>query len=154
VSNADSGSELVPADDQTESSAGTQVERRVSALSFKPFRIYFGGTVLAMNALRLGAVAQGLLMWELTGSPLSLGGVAAATAIPMMLVNIFGGVFADRYEAKFLLGGSAFIGALLFVLLGVLDFTNTVQPYSPGLYRVPINLRVRRIFHHWCQNRL
>jgi MFS family permease len=105
------------------------VERRTSALSFKPFRIYFGGTVLAMNALRLGAVAQGLLMWELTGSPLSLGGVAAATAIPMMLVNIFGGVFADRYEAKFLLGGSAFIGALLFVLLGVLDFTDTVRPW-------------------------
>jgi len=42
------------------------VQRRTSALSFKPFRIYFGGTVLAMNALRLGAVAQGLLMWELT----------------------------------------------------------------------------------------
>jgi len=105
------------------------VERRTSALSFKPFRIYFGGTVLAMNALRLGAVAQGLLMWELTGSPLSLGGVAAATAIPMMLVNIFGGVFADRFEAKFLLGGSAFIGAMMFVLLGVLDVTNTVQPW-------------------------
>ena len=106
-----------------------QIERRTSALSFKPFRIYFGGTVLAMNALRLGAVAQGLLMWELTGSPLSLGGVAAATALPMMFVNIFGGVVADRYEAKFLLGGSALIGALLFVILGVLDFTDTVRPW-------------------------
>jgi MFS family permease len=82
-----------------------------------------------MNALRLGAVAQGLLMWELTGSPLSLGGVAAATAIPMMLVNVFGGVFADRFEAKLLLGGSSFIGAMMFVLLGVLDVTNTVEPW-------------------------
>ncbi len=113
----------------TTESADSQVARRVSALSFKPFRIYFGGTVLAMNALRLGAVAQGLLMWELTGSPLSLGGVAAATAIPMMLVNIFGGVLADRYEAKHLLGGSSLIGAILFVLLGVLDITNTVLPW-------------------------
>ena len=113
----------------TASYLAPRTERRVSALSFKPFRIYFGGTVLAMNALRLGAVAQGLLMWELTGSPLSLGGVAAATAIPMMLVNIFGGVFADRFEVKFLLGGSSLIGALLFVLLGVLDFTETVKPW-------------------------
>ena len=104
-------------------------EQRRSALSFRPFRIYFTGTVLAMNALRLGAVAQGLLMWELTGSPLSLGGVAAATALPMMFVNVFGGVFADRFEAKFLLGGSSLIGALLFVLLGVLDVTNTVQSW-------------------------
>lgn len=114
---------------ETAANSDSKIERGTSALSFKPFRIYFGGTVLAMNALRLGAVAQGLLMWELTGSPLSLGGVAAATAIPMMLVNIFGGVFADRFEAKFLLGGSAFIGALLFVLLGVLDFTETVRPW-------------------------
>ena len=114
---------------EPETNADSKIERRTSALSFKPFRIYFVGTVLAMNSLRLGAVAQGLLMWELTGSPLSLGGVAAATAIPMMLVNIFGGVFADRYEAKFLLGGSAFIGALLFVLIGVLDFTDTVRPW-------------------------
>jgi MFS family permease len=103
--------------------------RNRSALAFKDFRIYFGGTVLAMNALRLGAVAQGLLMWDLTGSPLSLGGVAAATALPMMLVNLFGGVFADRFEAKFLLGGSSFIGAILLVLLGVLDLTDTVRPW-------------------------
>ena len=68
-------------------------------------------------------------MWELTGSTLSLGGVAAATAIPMVLVNIFGGVLADRYEAKFLLGGSSLIGALLLVFLGILEITNTVQAW-------------------------
>ncbi|MEE8045321.1 MAG: MFS transporter [Dehalococcoidia bacterium] len=105
------------------------IRRRTSALAFPAFRIYFAGTVLAMNALRLGQVAQGLLMWELTGSTLSLGGVAAATAIPMMLVNVFGGVFADRFEAKFLLGGSSFIGAILLGILGILDLTGTVQPW-------------------------
>lgn len=108
---------------------GTNADGRTSALAIPAFRIYFGGTVLAMNALRLGAVAQGLLMWELTGSTLSLGGVAAATAIPMMLVNVFGGVFADRFEAKFLLGGSSFIGAMLLVLLGVLDMSGTVEAW-------------------------
>jgi len=129
LSNVDPGNEQATLNYESGSSEAAHTEARTSALSFKPFRIYFGGTVLAMNALRLGAVAQGLLMWELTGSPLSLGGVAAATAIPMMLVNIFGGVFADRFEAKFLLGGSSLIGALLFVLLGVLDITETVRPW-------------------------
>ena len=105
------------------------IDRPTSALAVRAFRIYFVGTILGMNALRLGAVAQGLLMWELTGSTLSLGGVAAATAIPMVLVNIFGGVLADRYEAKFLLGGSSLIGALLLVFLGILDITNTVQAW-------------------------
>lgn len=114
--------------ENAESKTGSGEQSR-SALAFRSFRIYFSGTVLAMNALRLGQVAQGLLMWDLTGSPLSLGGVAAAAALPTMLVNVFGGVFADRFEAKFLLGGSSLIGALLFVLLGVLDVTNTVQAW-------------------------
>ena len=47
----------------------------------------------------------------------------------MMFVNVFGGVFADRFEAKFLLGSSSLIDALLFVLLGVLGVTNTVQAW-------------------------
>ena len=100
-----------------------------SALIFGKFRLYLSGTALAMNALRLGAVAQGLLMWELTGSTLSLGGVAAATAIPMILINVSGGVLADRYEAKYLLGGSSLIGALLLAVLGVLTMTETVEPW-------------------------
>ena len=49
------------------------IDRPTSALAVRAFRIYFVGTILGMNALRLGAVAQGLLMWELTGSTLSLG---------------------------------------------------------------------------------
>ena len=76
--------------DPSNVSGAEAVDRPTSALVVPSFRIYFVGTILAMNALRLGAVAQGLLMWELTASTLSLGGVAAATAIPMVLVNIFG----------------------------------------------------------------
>ena len=48
-----------------------------------------------MNALRLGAVVQGLLIWDLTGSVLSLGVIAAVVALPMMIVNVFGGVLSD-----------------------------------------------------------
>ncbi|MDA1278442.1 MAG: MFS transporter [Chloroflexi bacterium] len=100
-----------------------------SALAYRPFRIYFVGTVLAMNALRLGAVAQSLLIWELTGSTLSLGIVAAATAIPMMIVNVFGGVLADRFESRNILGASSLIGAGLLVSLGTLDLTGQILPW-------------------------
>ena len=82
-----------------------------------------------MNALRLGAVAQGLLIWDLTGSVLSLGVIAAAVALPMMVINLVGGVFADRFEARNILAGSSFVGATLLVILGVLDFSGTVRPF-------------------------
>ena len=103
--------------------------RHTSAFAYRPFRIYFGGSLLAMNALRLGAVAQGLLIWDLTGSVLSLGVIAAAVALPMMVINVFGGVLADRIEARNILGGSSLAGATLLVILGVLDFSGTVQPW-------------------------
>ena len=60
-----------------------------------------------MNALRLGAVVQGLLIWDLTGSVLSLGVIAAVVVLPMMIVNVFGGVLADRFEARNILCGSS-----------------------------------------------
>lgn len=82
-----------------------------------------------MNALRLGAVAQALLIWDLTGSTLSLGVVAAASALPMMLINVFGGVMADRFEAKNLLSLTSLVGAALLIVLGVLDATNVVRPW-------------------------
>lgn len=103
--------------------------RCASALAYRPFRIYFIGSLLAMNALRLGAVAQGLLIWDLTGSVLSLGIIAAAVALPMMIVNVFGGVLADRFEARNILGGSSLVGAALLVTLGILDPNGIVQPW-------------------------
>lgn len=116
--------QVLPADAQR-----SGYERRTNALKYRPFKIYFAGTVLAMNALRLGAVAQGLLIWHLTESTLSLGIVAAATALPMMFVNVFGGVLADRYEARNLLGGASLIGAGLLVILGILDMSDLVEPW-------------------------
>jgi len=110
--------------------------RNTSALAHRPFRIYFAGSVLAMNALRLGAVAQGLLIWDLTGSVFSLGVIAAAVAIPMMVVNVFGGVLADRFEARNILGASSLIGATLLVLLGILDMNGTVQPWHVVVFAV------------------
>lgn len=89
-----------------------------------------------MNALRLGAVAQGLLIWDLTGSVLSLGVIAAAVALPMMVVNVFGGVLADRFEARNILGGSSLVGAALLVTLGILDLNGVVQPWHVTVFAV------------------
>ena len=63
-------------------------KRHTSALAYRPFRVYFVGSALAMNALRLGAVAQGLLIWDLTGSVLSLGVIAAAVALVTVVVTL------------------------------------------------------------------
>lgn len=111
-------------------------KRHTSALAYRPFRVYFVGSALAMNALRLGAVAQGLLIWDLTGSVLSLGVIAAAVALPMMAVNVFGGVLADRFEARNILGGSSLAGAALLLILGLLDLNGLVEPWHVAVFAV------------------
>ncbi|MDP6666348.1 MAG: MFS transporter, partial [Dehalococcoidia bacterium] len=58
-----------------------------------------------------------------------LGIVAAAVALPMMTMNVLGGVLADRFEARNILGGSSLLGAVLMVVLGVLDLREVVQPW-------------------------
>jgi MFS family permease len=54
----------------------------------------------------------------------------------MMVVNLFGGVLADRFEARIILGGSSLVGATLLVILGFLDFSEMVQPWHVVVFAV------------------
>jgi MFS family permease len=48
-------------------------------------------------------VARGWLVWDLTGSSATVGWVLGARALPMLVLGLFGGVAADRFERKRLL---------------------------------------------------
>lgn len=49
------------------------------------------------------SVAQGWLVYSLTGSPLYLGLVATASSIPVLLFTLIGGVAADRFTKRSLI---------------------------------------------------
>lgn len=73
-------------------------------------------------------MAQGwLIVDKLGGTALSLGYLGAATAIPTILVNMFGGVLADRVDRRKLIIVVSAASSLLLLLLAVLDATNTIQ---------------------------
>ncbi len=65
-------------------------------------------------------------MFDLTGSSLRLGLVAAANALPTILFNLFGGVLADRMETRFLLRITAFATTGMLATLAVLIATDTI----------------------------
>ena len=48
-------------------------------------------------------MAQGWLLYELTQSAVVLGYLGAATAIPAILMTMFGGAVADRFNKKYVL---------------------------------------------------
>jgi len=100
-----------------------------SALILKDFRTYWFGSLFAMFGHKLIIVAISLLIYRLTGSALSLGLVAAASAIPIMLFNFIGGIIADKYNVKRILFYLAFLIFIILIYLGYLDLTNKVEIY-------------------------
>jgi predicted MFS family arabinose efflux permease len=71
-------------------------------------------------------LGKGWLVFELSGSPFHLGLLGAASALPSILVTLFGGVLADRVDKRRLLMTTSLLIAALLLLLAVLDATEVV----------------------------
>ena len=73
-------------------------------------------------------MAQNWLMVDsLGGTAQQLGFLGAATAVPTILVNMFGGVLADRVDRRMLIMSVSAASSLLLLLLAILDATNTIH---------------------------
>ena len=73
----------------------------------------------------MAVMAQGwLIVDELGGSALSLGYLGVASSLPTILINLFGGVLADRIDRRKLIMIISGCAALALLILAVLDSTN------------------------------
>src|SRR3984885_897090 len=68
------------------------------ALRHRNFQLFFGGQLISLVGTWMQSVAQGWLVYRLTGSSLLLGVVAFASQIPIFLLSPVGGTVADRYN--------------------------------------------------------
>jgi len=98
------------------------------ALTSRDFRIYWLGSLFAMFGHRLIIVAISLLIFRLTGSAISLGIVAAASAIPIMFFNLIGGTIADKYNVRIILFLLSFFLSLTLAFLAFIDVKEIVEP--------------------------
>src|SRR5512146_60425 len=72
-----------------------------SALVDHPnYRLYWCGALTSNVGTWTQMVAQGWLVYDLTGSTFYLGLVGFATAIPNLFLSLVGGVLADRFERR------------------------------------------------------
>ena len=73
-------------------------------------------------------MAQGwLIVDKLGGSTVDIGVLGGATAIPTILVSLFGGVLADRVDRRKLIIAVSIASTALLLLLAVLDATGVIQ---------------------------
>ena len=81
----------------------SSLSRSFASLTERNFRYLWFGQVGAATAMHADLVARSWLVFELTGSSLAVAGVNVARAVPMLLIGLFGGVAADRWDRKRLL---------------------------------------------------
>ena len=97
------------------------------ALRYPNYRTYWWGLLASVAGFRMFEFSQFWLAYELTGSPLYLGYVGVAQAVPGVVLNLFGGVFADRLDKRRLIVITQLItaGLILFLAtMAALDLVN------------------------------
>ncbi len=97
------------------------------ALKYPQYRSYWFGTLASVCGFQMLMFSQGWLTYELTGSPLYLGYVAVASAVPSIALNLFGGVFADRLDKRKLIFYTQILTATLIFTLAFLTLFEVVR---------------------------
>ena len=100
---------------------------RFGALRHAPYRRFWLGSAASVGGFQLLIMGQGWLVYELSGSPLHLGFLGAASSIPTIAVALVGGVIADRVDRRRMLIATSSTIAGLLVLLAILDGTGVVE---------------------------
>ena len=99
---------------------------RFGALRLAPFRRYWLGSAASVGAFQLLIMGQGWLVFELSGSPLHLGFLGAASSIPTIAAALVGGVIADRVDRRRMIIVTSASIACLLALLALLDGSGVV----------------------------
>ncbi len=101
--------------------------RGFTALRHPNYRLFWIGQLVSLIGTWMQTVAQAWLVLQMTGSAVDLGIVSALQLLPVLLIGMFGGVFADRISKRRLLLTTQTFQMLLAAILGLLVSTGLVQ---------------------------
>lgn len=99
------------------------------ALRYPAYRSFWLGMLASVSGFQMLRFGQFWLIFELTGSPLSLGWIGLANGIPAIVLNLFGGVAADRIDQRRMVMISQSIIALLIFFLATITVMGVVNQW-------------------------
>src|ERR1700728_1887429 len=79
------------------------LRRIFTALRHRNFRLFFWGQLVSLIGTWMDKAAEGWLVYQLTGSKILLGVIAAAGTAPMLIFSFWGGSIADRLPKRSIL---------------------------------------------------
>jgi MFS family permease len=110
----------------------TEIQHRTrfqvfTALRHPSFRRFWLGSVASVMGFQIMMVAQGWLVYDLTGSKLVLGYLGLAAGLPAIGLNLFGGVMADKVDQRRLLIITQAASSFVMFILASLVLLDMVQ---------------------------
>ncbi len=97
------------------------------ALHYPAYRAFWLGLLASVSGFQMFRFGQLWLIYQLTGSPLPLGYVGLANGVPAICLNLFGGVFADKFDQRRLIMTTQSLTASLIFVLATLTLLDAVQ---------------------------
>jgi len=100
-----------------------------AALKHRNFRLFFVGQLVSLTGSWIQNTAQGWLVYQMTGSKVLLGTVAAVGSLPMLLLSVWGGSVADRHPKRtvvFFTQTAMMLNAFVFAAL---VWSGRIQPW-------------------------
>lgn len=104
----------------------TQLASTFSAFGYPAYRLYFVGLLVSVIGTWSQTVAQNWLVYQITNSPLALGLVTAAPAIPLLLTGPWAGVIIDHNSKRLILVITQTVMMLQAFVLAWLTFSGLV----------------------------
>jgi len=104
-----------------------------SALRHRNFRLWFIGQTLSMVGTWMQSVAQGWLVFQLTGSEFALGVISFIGTLPTLFLMLPAGALADRIPRRQVLLVTQTAMMLFAFILAALAATHTLQVWHIGV---------------------
>src|SRR5437868_12016115 len=95
-----------------------------AALRVPDFRRFLFGHFFASMGTQMQTVAIGWYLYERTDSPLALGGVGLAQILPILLLTLPAGHYADRHDRKKILQGALALTAACSIGLSIVSYVH------------------------------
>ncbi|HEX2274868.1 MAG TPA: MFS transporter [Acidimicrobiales bacterium] len=100
--------------------------RTFRSLRNRNYRLFFSGQLVSLVGTGMQVVAQSWLVLTLSNSGVALGVTAALQFAPMLVIGVWGGVVADRFDKRRVLIATQVTSALLAFVLGLLVVSGAV----------------------------
>ncbi|MGE5530954.1 MAG: MFS transporter, partial [Bacteroidota bacterium] len=104
-----------------------RVPATFAALRYPNYRKWFVGQVLSLMGTWMQSVAQGWLVYQLTGSKFALGTIAFIGTLPTLFLMLPGGVVADRVSKRKLMMVTQASMMVFALVLAALAWTQKLQ---------------------------